>query len=325
MRFAWTLLLLGACTPAKPPEVPILAIPEAVELTKSDAPIVLRQSVVADQWFWLRSKVLEGEPDPAFREALDAMRSLKDDLGADASAWEDLELPLGTCSNATELATRFESLGAFKVQALRVAKAMAATEQAFFRGPFEQHRPKIQAAARELQERFIAKEQQIVAALKSDMQLPNVGETMTVTLVGEAPYPTAFAADERGHESASFVRVGILSSEDLAETILAESVHAYDEITVRAPTAMNTLRASLVRAGLDETDSNIEMVVNTVTFAEAASLVQRFVAPQHKAMAENGFYAIYPPAPTIAAAWNRHVGGESIDATAATIAEAVTH
>lgn len=316
--------LLIACAPAKPAEVPVLAIPRAIDLTPNDAPIVLRQSVVADQWFWLRSKLLEGEPDPAFKESLDAMRSLKDDLGGDASAWEDLELPLGTCSNAAELAERFDKLEQFKPQAVRVAKAMVASEQAFYRGPFEQHRPKIQAAARELQARFVAKEPAILDALKSDMQLPNVPSTMTVTLVGEAPYPTAFAADDRGHEIASFVRVGALPVSDLAETILSESLHAYDEITVKVPTAMNMLRADLVRAGLDEKDSNIEMVVNTVTFAEAASLVQRFVDPGHTAMAEGGFFSIYPPAPTIAQAWKRHVEGESIDMTTAKITAAVT-
>ncbi len=87
---------------------------------------------------------------------------------------------------------------------------------------------------------------------------------------------------------------------------------------------MNMLRADLIRAGLDEKDSNIEMVVNTVTFAEAASLVQRFVDPTHKAMAELGFYAIYPPAPAVVKAWDRHIAGESADQTAAAIAAAVT-
>jgi len=92
---------------------------------------------------------------------------------------------------------------------------------------------------------------------------------------------------------------------------------------VRLPTAMNRLRSALARRGLDEEDSNVEMAVNTVTFAEAASLVRRFVDPAHRPLGESGFYTLYPPAPAIVDAWNKHLAGASIDVTADAIAAAV--
>jgi hypothetical protein len=110
----------------------------------------------------------------------------------------------------------------------------------------------------------------------------------------------------------------------LCETVLHEALHAIDELTVRVPTAMNTLRSTLAEKGIDESDMNVEMAVNTITFAEAASLVRRFVEPHHRAVGEKGFYTLYPPAPAIVEAWNRHIAGASLDDTADAIAKAVT-
>ena len=109
----------------------------------------------------------------------------------------------------------------------------------------------------------------------------------------------------------------------LVETVLHESLHAIDELTVRSPTAMNMLRAALMRNGIDESDPNVEMAVNTVTFAEAASLVRRFVDPKHRPMGESGFYTLFPPAPAIVEAWNRRIDGASLDETSDAIAKAV--
>jgi hypothetical protein len=123
---------------------------------------------------------------------------------------------------------------------------------------------------------------------------------------------------------ASFVRVRGLDGSALVETVLHEALHALDEMTVRESTAMNALRAALAKRGIDAEDSNAEMAINTVTFAEAASLVRRFVDPNHKPLGESGFYTLYAPAPAIVEAWTRHVGGEALDATADAIAKAVT-
>ena len=41
-------------------------------------------------------------------------------------------------------------------------------------------------------------------------------------------------------------------------------------------------------------------------------------------MGESGFYTLYPPAPAIVAAWNRHVEGASLEETCEAIAKAVT-
>ena len=110
----------------------------------------------------------------------------------------------------------------------------------------------------------------------------------------------------------------------LVETVLHESLHALDEMTVREATAMNALRAALAKRGIDADDSNAEMAINTVTFAEAASLVRRFVDPTHAPLGESGFYTLYAPAPAIVEAWTRHVGGEGLESTADAIAKAVT-
>jgi hypothetical protein len=66
------------------------------------------------------------------------------------------------------------------------------------------------------------------------------------------------------------------------------------------------------------------MAIHTVMFAEAASLVRRFVDPKHRALGERSFYALYAPAPAIVEAWTRYVDGEGLASTAEAIAAAVT-
>jgi len=155
------------------------------------------------------------------------------------------------------------------------------------------------------------------------MALPGVTRPIVVTLVGDAPYPGIFAADARGRASASFVRVHGLDGGALCETVIHEALHAIDELTVRSPTAMNTLRKQLAAKGMGEDDPNVEMAVNTVTFAEASSLVRRFIDPNHRSLGESGFYTLYPPARAVVDAWERHIGGASIDETLDAIAKAV--
>ena len=45
----------------KPPAAPVEDVRDPEPLTPDDAPIGLRRSIVADQYFWLRAKALEGE------------------------------------------------------------------------------------------------------------------------------------------------------------------------------------------------------------------------------------------------------------------------
>src|SRR5262249_1219178 len=123
---------------------------------------------------------------------------------------------------------------------------------------------------------------------------------------------------------ANFVRVRGLEGAPLAEAVLQQTLHAIDEITVRSPTSLNAIRAAFASRGVDEDDASIEMAVNAVTFAEAGSLVRRFVDPAHKPLGESGFYSLYPPGEAIAAAWEKRVAGESVETTAAAIAQAAT-
>ena len=303
-------------------------------LTIEGTPIALRRSVVADEYFWLRTKVLEGEAPPAYAEAFAAMHELRADLSADPTAYEDLEVPLGAVSHASDLVAIYgefperKDVGGrmvpFRADALRLARAMSAVEGTYKRGPYRDHAEAIAAAAKDLATHLVPNEAAILRAIELDMGLPDGARTIVVTLVGDAPYPGIFAADARGRVMASFVRVRGLDGSALAETVLHESLHALDEMTVREPTALNALRAALAKRGIDEHDSNAEMAINTVTFAEAASLVRRFVDPKHRALGEKGFYTLYPPAPAIVEAWTRHVDGEGLDATADAIAKAVT-
>jgi hypothetical protein len=211
----------------------------------------------------------------------------------------------------------------FRARALRLAKAIEASEPAYRSGPFREHEAEISRAAKDLLARFLPNVETILHAVETDMALPGVSRPIVVTLVGDAPYPSIFAADARGHATASFVRVHGLDGGALCETVLHESLHAIDELTVRSPTAMNMLRGALARRGIDESDPNVEMAVNTVTFAEAASLVRRFVDPKHRALGESGFYRLYPPAQGIVDAWNRHIEGTNLEDTADAIATAV--
>lgn len=334
---AWLVLVAGAvtsgCGAGRPPQAPVDEVADVTPLTPDTSPIGLRRSVVADEYFWLRAKVLEGEAPAPFSDAFAAMRDLRADLAQDPTAWEDLEVPLGTVRRAAELSAAYAELPAMRevagkpvqlrARALRLSRAIEASENAYRAGPFREHDAEISRAAKDLTARFMPQVDAILRAVESDMALPGVSRPIVVTLVGDAPYPGIFAADARGHSTASFVRVHGLEGGALCETVLHESLHAIDELTVRSPTAMNMLRSALSRRGIDESDPNVEMAVNTVTFAEAASLVRRFVDPHHRAMGESGFYTLYPPAREIVEAWNRHVDGGSLDDTADAIAKAV--
>jgi hypothetical protein len=331
------LTLLLACA-ARPPNAAVAEVDDAPAdaiLSPEGAPIALRRSVVADQYFWLRTKVLEGEAPPAFAAAFAAMHDLRGDLSGDPTAWEDLEVPLGEVSHASELVPIYEKLpekkevGAqtvqFRAGALRLARAMSALEAAYRKGPYRDHAGAIGVAVKDLQARLVPNERAILRAIEVEMGLESGARPIVITLVSEAPYPGIFAADQQGRVMASFVRVRGLDGSALVETVLHESLHALDEMTVRESTAMNALRAALAKRGIDAEDTNAEMAINTVTSAEAASLVRRFVDPRHRALGESGFYTLYPPAPAIVAAWTRHVDqGEAMDATADAIARAVT-
>lgn len=340
---ALALVLVGAvgCTPSSHEGRPTVATPQDVDrsrdvvvLTPEGSPLQLRQSLVADHYFWLRVKALEGEAPPAFVSAFGAMVDMRSELSGDPTAWEDLEVPLGTARGARDLTAAYGSLPEardvagknvpLRTRALRLSHTMEGTERAFRAGPFREHDEEIRRAAKELSALLLPKFDAILAAIQADMALPSVGAPIVLTLVGDAPYPGIFAADARGHDAASFVRVRGLEGGALVETALHESLHAIDELTVRAPTAMNMLRGALQRRGIDASDPNVEMAINTLTFAEAASLVRRFVDPNHKPLGESGFYTLFPPAAAIVAAWNRHVAeGASLDVTADAIAAAV--
>jgi hypothetical protein len=308
--------------------------PKDAILSPVGAPIAIRRSVVADEYFWLRTKVLEGEAPPAFAEAFAAMHELRGDLSGDPTAWEDLEVPLGEVAHAEELVEIYGELPEkrdidghtvqLRADAVRLAHAMSAVEATYRKGPYRVHSDEIAIAAKDLATRLVPNEAAILHAIEADMALPAGARPIVVTLVSEAPYPEIFAADARGRVMASFVRVHGLDGSALVESVLRESLHALDEMTVRESTAMNTLRAALATRGIDESNSNAEMAINTVTFAEAASLVRRFVDPKHKPLGESGFYSLYPPATGIVEAWARHVDGEPLDATADAIAKAVT-
>lgn len=327
-----------ACGPPSAPKAPLAEIDDApgdAILSPEGAPIALRRSVVADHYFWLRTKVLEGEAPSAFSAAFSAMHDLRGNLSGDPTAWEELEVPLGEVGHASELIAAYEKLpekkevGSQTVQlragALRLARAMSDVEDAYRKGPYRQNASAIGIAAKDLETHFLPNAHAIVGAIELDMGLESGARPIVITLVSDAPYPGSFAADQRGRVMASFVRVRGLHGSALVETVLHESLHALDEMTVREPTAMNALRAALAKRGIDADDTNAEMAINTVTFAEAASLVRRFVDPKHRPLGESGFYTLYPPAAAIVEAWTRHVDhGEPMEATADAIASAVT-
>lgn len=329
---ASTSIACGGGRPAKDASDAALG-PEI--LSAPNASITLRGSLVADQYFWLRTKLLDGDAPPEFREALEAMRALRDDLGGDASAWEDLELVLGNARRAEDLTSTYGELPKLTYQganvvmlrqdALRLARAMAASEGAFRAGPYREHRAAVERAAADLGRRLGPNEATILTALDKDLGLGGSGPKPVITLVYDAPYPGAFAADESGRTHASFVRVRGLEGTMLAEVVLHEVIGAVDELTVRTPTtALNELRQAFARRGTDAGDPNVEMAVNTVAFAEAGSLIRRFVDPAHVSSAESGFFTLYPPAKPIVLVWDRHVaGGASVQATADAIAQAV--
>lgn len=338
-RLAGALVFAAACAACNgsggPPKAPMSAGPPDAMLTAEGSPIALRRSLVADHYFWLRAKVLEGEAPKEYGEAYSAMQELRADFAGDPTAWEDLEVPLGAVSSASELLSVYGGLPErrdvggrpvpLRADATRLARAMIHVEDSFRRGPYHDHADEIAKAASDLGQRLVPHVQEILRAIQTDMGVSGSDRPIVITLVGDAPYPGIFAADAKGHVMASFVRVRGLDGGALVETILHESLHAYDEMTVREKsTAMNALRAALGQRGMDESDPNVEMAVNTVTFAEAASLVRRFVDKTHKPLGESGFYTLYPPAPAIVEAWSRRVEtGEAIDATADAIAKAV--
>jgi hypothetical protein len=326
-----------AATPARPPTEPAQPEigPDVERLTPESSLFLLRRSAVADQYFWLRAKALEGEAPPEFRAPFNAIRELRDALGGDASAWEDLELPLADARRASDLVDAYADLPVhtdaggtpvpLRALGRRLARTMRFTEAAYRVGPYRAHAAAVTRAGKELAALLLPNERAMLEALRADMALPSdASRPLEMTLVGDAPYATSFAADDRGHAMATFVRVRGLEGAALAEVVLQAALHALDEMTVRAPTAMNTLRKTLAERGMDASDSNVEMAVNTVTFAEAASLVRRFVASSHQPLGDSGFYELYPPARAIVDAWERHVAGAPLEETVDAIATAVT-
>ena len=239
------------CGASRPPVAPVVDVDDTTPLTPDTSPIGLRRSVVADEYFWLRAKALEGEVPAPFGEALAAMQDLRSDLAADPTAWEDLEVPLGNVRRASELVAAYADLPvskdvagklvSFRARALRLARAMEKTEAAYRAGPFREHDADIMRAAKELSARLLPNVDTLLRTLEADMALPGVSRPIVVTLVGDAPYPGIFAADARGYATASFVRVRGLEGGALCETVLHESLHAIDELTVRSPTAMNMI------------------------------------------------------------------------------------
>jgi hypothetical protein len=128
---------LSGCAASRPAVMPGEDVIDAMPLTPDTSPIGLRRSLVADQYFWLRAKVLEGEAPAPFGEALAAMRDLRADLSADPTAWEDLEVPLGTVRRASELTAAYAELPTtrdvagkpvqLRARALRLARAISAS------------------------------------------------------------------------------------------------------------------------------------------------------------------------------------------------------
>ena len=262
------------------------------------------------------------------------MRDLRAELGSDPGAWEDLEIALGDAGKAADLLVVYAALPeqkkidertvALRDKAVLLAKAMRDSEGAFVAGPYRDHVEDIMRAGRELTKLFSAREAEVVSAMTADLGLSGGARPLTVTLVEDAPYPGAFAADDEGHAATAFLRVRGLSGADLVEALLMEVVHALDELTVRSPSAMNKLRAALAQNGIDESDSNAEMIIQAVMFAESASLVRRFVDPAHHALAEKGFYVAYPPGAAVATAWEKYVAGETLEKTVEAIVHAVS-
>ena len=79
--------VLAGCGAGAPPRAPSERGDRLI--TVAGTPIALRSSMVADEYFWLRTKVLEGDSPPAFAEAFNAMHELRGDLAGDATAYED--------------------------------------------------------------------------------------------------------------------------------------------------------------------------------------------------------------------------------------------
>jgi hypothetical protein len=309
--------------------------PDVAMLSSEGAALRLRRSAVADQWFWLRAKVVEGEVPMGFERARAAMQDLRAALTSDTSSWEDVEIPLGSVRSAAELLDTLQKLPGdrlasetrvpFRAAALQAGREIQDTEALFRAGPYRAHVEAIDGAARELTALVGPRDAELARALKEEMGASAGLPPIVLTLVAEAPYAAAFAADDLGHTAAVFVRVRGLSGTALLETALAEAIHAVDELSVRDEgTSMNVLRAALARRGLDAGDSDVGMVVNTLMFAEAASLVRRFVDANHRPLGESGFYEIYPPARAIVGAWERHLAGATLDVTAEAIARVVS-
>lgn len=318
--------------PAAPPLPPVA--PDVAMLSAEGAPFGLRRSALADQWFWLRTRAVDGDVPSGFERARAAMVDLRAALSADAEAWEEVEVSLGSARSGEELLDALRVLPAERVTgdarvslrapALAVARELRDTEALYRKGPYRAHAATIDAAARDLLRVLGAREGELAQAIRAEMRAGQDLPSVVLTLVADAPYAGAFAADERGRSAAVFVRVRGLEGGALLETALAEWLHAVDELTVRdTGSAMNVLREALARGGMGSDDANVEMVVNTVTYAEAASLVRRFGDPSHRPLGESGFYELYPPAKAIVAAWDRHLAGEPLETTAEAIARAV--
>lgn len=341
MRSRASLLLaaLLATGCASRPGAPASAAPAAPEpppppdvgpLSPEDAPISLRKSAVATEWFWLRAKTVEGNAPMGFEEATAAMAALKETIGPDAIVWEDLEVAVLGVARAQELPSAVGGLPSLeddptrvtqlRLAALRAARAAAATEGHYRRAIYPEHEREIAGAAQTLSRMLLPRADAVLAEMRADLGATWPSLPVVLTLVYDGPFRGSEAPGQGGRALGRFIRVRGAVGGTLVASALTEILLGFDEqATPDDASALQKLRAALVRRGLGKDDPEIELATHALAAAEARALVQRM----QDAPVEPASCGLFPAGCAIDEAWTKRPKDASVDATVEVLARAV--
>lgn len=337
------LLLASACSrapvPARTPpaaEAPLPPPPPDVgPLTPADAPIALMKSAVATQWFWLRAKTLEGGAPPGFEEATATMRELKDTIGPDTIVWEDLEGAVLGVATAHDLPSAVGALPTLeddpsrvtllRLAGLRAARSVAATEGHYRRTVYGEHAQEVTRAAATLAALLLPRAGSALTAMRDDLGAPWPDVPVVLTLVYDAPFRGSDAPKTAPRALGRFLRVRGVTGPALVESAITEILLGFDEQAQPDDTsALQKLRAALVRRGLAHGDPAIELATHALAASEARALVARLLPKETEPSTEPPSCALYPPACVIDEVWQRRTMDRTpVDATVEVLADAV--
>ncbi|MEW6747254.1 MAG: hypothetical protein AB1486_31365 [Planctomycetota bacterium] len=295
---------------------------EAQEARARHSHLELRQSPLVDLHNYLRklSETRDAPPPEGFAEPAATVRAVGEKLGH-VLAWGLLEPNLCQCETAGELEPLFAELPeeasfagrpiALRAMALELAAALEETEAQFLEEVWPEHAKAVAAARDALEPVLAGKEAACLADMMEKLGMRDPVDTVPVYLVAESPWPGGVTHRRRDGGGVCFIGIDRAAGwTGLLETVLHESLHAFDVKTNEQATVLQVLRSRLQEAGLGARD--VHDIVHTVMFAQAAATVQGLIDPAHRPYGEvSGYYRkVKRAAAIVLPVWKDYIDGK---------------